>query len=60
VYNLQGRAVRQLYAGSVNPGPQDVIWNGRDDAGRNLATGVYLARVTVGGTQKLVKMTLVK
>jgi len=60
IYDLQGRAVRHLYQGTVNPGPLDVIWNGRDDSGRNLATGVYLARVTVADTQKLVKMTLVK
>jgi len=60
IYNVQGRAVRHLLNDTINPGPQDVIWNGRDDGGRILATGVYLARVTVADAQKLVKMTLVK
>jgi len=60
IYNVQGRAVRHLLNDTVSPGPQEVVWHGRDDGGRDLATGVYLARVTVADTQKLVKMTLVK
>ena len=60
VYDLSGRAVRHLFAGTVNPGPQSVNWNGRDDQGRHLATGVYLARVQVNEEQQIVKMTLAK
>ena len=60
VYDLSGRAVRHLFEGTVNPGPQSVDWNGRDDHGRHLATGVYLARVQVAQEQQIVKMTLAK
>ena len=60
VYDLGGRAVRHLFQGTVNPGPQRVDWNGRDDSGRHLATGVYLARVQVAQEQQIVKMTLAK
>jgi len=60
VYDLGGRAVRHLFQGTVNPGPQRMDWNGRDDSGRHLATGVYLARVQVAQELQIVKMTLAK
>jgi hypothetical protein len=60
VYDLTGRAVRHLFVGDVRPGPNSITWNGQDDSGRNLATGVYLARVQVAQEQQIVKMTLVK
>ncbi len=60
VYDLSGRAVRHLFTGKVNPGPNSINWNGQDDSGRNLATGVYLARLRVAQEQQIVKMTLVK
>jgi len=60
VYDLSGRAVRHLFVGNVKPGPNSITWNGQDDSGRNLATGVYLARVQVAQEQQIVKMTLVK
>ncbi len=60
IYNLRGQAVRNLFQGTVSPGPQNLVWNGRNDEGRNLATGVYFARVRLADQSKTVKMTLVK
>lgn len=61
IHDLKGQVVRRLFTGSVAPGPQDFVWNGRFDDGRNAATGVYLARVKLDGTTtENVKMTLVK
>ena len=60
IYDASGRRVRTLLAGDLVPGAQRVAWNGRDDAGRPLAGGVYLARVRIGGEQQTVKMSLVK
>ncbi len=52
--------MRSLYQGEVNPGAQSFAWDGRTNSGRNLATGIYLARVSTGGLHQTVKMTLVK
>jgi len=60
IYNLKGQAVRNLFQGSVSPGPQNMVWNGRGNDGRNLATGIYMARVRLGEESRTVKMTLVK
>jgi len=58
IFDVRGRRVRELYTGSVS-GLQSWEWDGRDDAGRALASGVYLARFSAGGetrTAKLVKV----
>ena len=60
VYDLRGRAVRRLFAGPLAPGPQSLTWNGRDDDGRGLPSGVYLALVRAGEATSTVKMTLSK
>ncbi len=60
VYDVQGRAVRHLLDASVTPGPRQLAWDGRDDQGRIAATGLYLARIRLGGVGNTVKMTLTK
>lgn len=41
VYDLTGRVVREMANGSRKPGYYNVAWDGRDNAGRELAAGVY-------------------
>ncbi len=49
IYDLCGRQVRSLVAKSALPaGTQRSTWDGRDDAGRPVGAGVYLARLQTG------------
>lgn len=48
VFDVAGRRVRVLYDGPAIPGRQVLAWDGRDDAGRRLASGVYFARLSLG------------
>lgn len=57
VYDIAGRLVRDLSAGA-RPGASSVTWDGRDDAGRDLPSGLYLVRIFVEGktvTRKVMK-----
>jgi subtilisin family serine protease len=45
IYDLAGRRVRTLDAGAGTPGRREVVWNLADDAGRDVAPGVYLYRL---------------
>jgi hypothetical protein len=60
VYEPSGRLVRTLINGPVAAGPNRVEWDGKDDSGRDLATGVYLYRLDVDGKSTARKMTLVR
>jgi hypothetical protein len=45
VYDAAGRRVRRLLRGELQAGRHRAVWDGRDDAGRTLASGVYLVRL---------------
>lgn len=60
VHDARGRLVRRLLQAPLEPGRQAVAWDGRDDGGRALAAGVYLARITAGTEAVSLKMTLAK
>ncbi len=48
VYNLAGQRVMNLAQGPRNAGSYTLRWDGRDDAGRELASGMYLYRLQAG------------
>jgi flagellar hook assembly protein FlgD len=48
VFDLLGRKVRTLVQGSTEAGRHTVTWDGRDDAGRRVASGTYLCRMQAG------------
>jgi len=60
VHDLQGRRVATLLDGPRPAGPQQIRWNGRDDAGRPLPAGTYLARLVWAGGTAATKLSLVK
>lgn len=60
VYNVAGQLVRTLVDRTQLPGRYGVRWDGRDDRGRSLANGVYLVRMTAGGSSSSQRMTLVR
>jgi len=60
VHDAAGRLVRTLVDRALPPGPVSVIWDGRDDAGLMLPSGVYFARVSSGGETGVCKVTLLR
>jgi hypothetical protein len=48
LYNVLGQRVRILVDDTLLPGEYQVTWDGRDNAGRLLASGVYLYRLRTG------------
>uniref|UniRef100_A0A7C4CC19 T9SS type A sorting domain-containing protein n=1 Tax=candidate division WOR-3 bacterium TaxID=2052148 RepID=A0A7C4CC19_UNCW3 len=58
VHDATGRSVRTLLNSGQEPGRHAVHWDGRDDFGRTLGSGVYFCKFEAGGftaTRKLVK-----
>ncbi len=60
VYDIRGRLVRTLHEGGLAEGRHELIWNGDDDAGRALASGVYFYEVKAVGEERVGKLTLVR
>lgn len=60
LFDLRGRRVRTLHRGPRDAGTHVLVWNGRDDAGVSVASGVYVARLRVGRRLFETKLTLVR
>ncbi len=61
VYNSAGRVIRTLLDGEEKaPGAHAVLWDGRDDRGREVASGVYLYRLAAENRTETRKMLLVR
>jgi len=60
VFNIKGQKVNMLYNGLVSPGHHSVVWNGLDERGAAVSSGVYFVRVEMDGISRLHKMILVK
>ncbi len=44
IFDTAGREVRRLVDSRMTPEVHSVVWDGRDDAGRSVGTGIYLVR----------------
>ncbi len=60
VFDARGRLVRTLVDGRATAGPNTEVWDGRDNSGRQSASGIYMYRLTAGDLVQQKKMTLVK
>jgi hypothetical protein len=58
VFDPSGRVVRTLEAGRRAAGTYTTKWNGCDDAGRELARGIYFVRLDAGGERTVSKTVL--
>jgi hypothetical protein len=60
VYDVRGRRVRTLLDGGLSAGTHFVIWEGKNDAGQNLASGVYFYHLHTATESLSKKMLLLK
>jgi len=60
VYNIVGQKILDLVNGKVAAGTHKAIWNGTDQSGRALSSGIYFCRMETGSHIAMRKMTLVK
>ncbi|MCE5272236.1 T9SS type A sorting domain-containing protein, partial [bacterium] len=60
VFDVRGRKVATLIDGQVDPGIHVVFWEGTDQAGRKLPSGVYFYRLNAGNFERVRKMVMLK
>ena len=60
IYDVAGRLVRTLVDQAQTPGEKTVRWNGRNQQGRSVASGVYFYRMNTPGFEQTRKMVLLR
>ncbi len=59
IFDAGGHRVRRLDLSGYGAGPQSVVWDGKNQSGRDLAPGVYTAWLIGGDTRKNIKLVRV-
>lgn len=60
IYNLLGQTVRSLAPGNQPAGQHQVVWDGKDQSGATVSSGIYFYRLTAGDFVGSKKMVLIK
>jgi len=60
IYNILGQKVRVLLDGPAPAGVTELTWDGKDDAGNPVSSGIYLSRLSAGGKSLVARMILSK
>ena len=60
IYNILGQKVRTLVNQPLEPGEHSIVWNGTDNKGRSVASGIYFYRMKAGNYSETKKMVLKK
>ena len=61
IYNINGEIVRNLLNSHVNPGVHFINWDGRDNAGNIVGSGIYIYQIQIKGFfSDIKKMILLK
>ncbi len=58
IYNIKGQKVKQLISDHISAGQHSIIWNGNDESGKPVSSGVYLYKLNVIGKTKVIRKCL--
>ncbi len=60
IYNVKGQLIKNLINENLDFGRHSVVWNGTDNNGKPVTSGLYLYRLTTNGVTETKKMMLMK
>ncbi len=60
IYNLRGQLIRTLHTGQIGAGFHNVIWNGTDNQGNSVTSGIYFYVLKAGNYSQVKKMSFLK
>ena len=60
IYNLLGQKVRTLVQETMDAGFHSVVWDGTDEFGKQVASGIYIYRMSVADFTKVQRMMVLK
>ena len=60
IFNIEGQMVRRLVSGYIHQGMHSVLWDGKDNNGNAVSSGVFISRLRMGNIIESRKMMMVK
>jgi hypothetical protein len=60
IFNIKGQKVNTLINEALPAGKHSVVWDGKDEKGKNVSSGVYFYKLNTGNYEETKKMILLK
>lgn len=60
IYDVSGKPVKTLWRGALPGGSTSLTWDGADQHGNRVASGVYFLRIDSRGDSKILKLVVLK
>ena len=60
IYNIKGQKVKTLVKDKLPAGNHQIVWNGRDEKGKSVSSGIYFYKMKSGNYKETKKMLLLK
>ena len=60
IFAVSGKLVNRLFSGKQSQGNHQIIWNGKNTAGNEIASGTYFYQINFNGNKQTRKMILLK
>lgn len=60
VYNALGEPIRELVRQELHPGKYEITWNGKNEAGETMSSGIYLAHLQSENKQQTIRLLMIK
>jgi hypothetical protein len=60
IYTVFGEKVKTLFSGRQQGGQHNLVWDGTNQAGQKMSSGIYYLRIEAGEYRAVLKMTLLK
>jgi len=60
IYNIKGQLVKTLYRGALQKGHYNLVWDGTNDSGKQVSSGIYFYKLSNGKETQQKKMVLMK
>ena len=60
IYDVSGRLVRKFDRAVANKGINSVLWDGRDERGRNVSSGIYFCNLEALGAMQSLRMVIIR
>ncbi|MFC1509298.1 two-component regulator propeller domain-containing protein [Candidatus Omnitrophota bacterium] len=60
VYNLLGQKIKKLGANPISPGTHRILWDGKDNSGKAVSSGIYFIHLHAGGSVVTKKIAFVR
>ena len=60
IFDMKGRNIRRMNLGVLGSGLHKVLWDGKNNLGNELSSGIYMVVLEVGGKINIQKISLIK